>query len=95
MRNSFGKFISYCSEVEGRLYTTAKKFVLKYSLGRPVAGNFHLCEYDWRTDVSFAAFGTLPEYVQNAFVDAGLGQRERQQHVQELGEREIIENKLD
>lgn len=68
----------YCRQVEGRLYTTAKKFIRKYNLGVPLAGNFYLCSYDRRTDETFAAFDPLPLYVQNAF-ELAAAEREQQQ----------------
>lgn len=58
------------STTNGRTYTSVRRFALKYSLGNPVAGNFYLCSWDPRSDVTLAAFGTFPEYIQRAFTEA-------------------------
>lgn len=60
------------SELDGRLYTTLKKLVLKYDLGRPIAGNFYYCEYDARVDETFKTFGPNPDYVDRAISQTSL-----------------------
>lgn len=73
-------FLLFNSQVEGILYTTAKKFILKYNLGRPLAGNFYLCEYDWQSNITLAKLGPIPEYAQNAFTLAAL-EREQKKNI--------------
>lgn len=67
--------VTYYSHDDGRLYTSAKKFILKYNLGRPVAGNFFLADYDKRVDETYAGYGPLQQYIQDA-IDRAAEERE-------------------
>lgn len=53
-------------QLEGRPYTSMKKFALKYDLGDPIAGNFFLCEYDIRSNETLAKIEYFPEYANRA-----------------------------
>lgn len=45
------------TSTEGRANFSTKKFIEKYDLGKPVAGNFYECQYDEYSDVLLAKLG--------------------------------------
>lgn len=50
-----------------------QKFAIKYDLGRPVCGNFFLCEWDPRVDKTFETLDRpFPAYISRAIADANL-----------------------
>lgn len=63
--------------MEGRPYTSLKKFALKYDLGPPIAGNFFLCEHDARSDETLDTIEYFPEYVERAIAQASYDRSQK------------------
>lgn len=71
-----GFFSQIFSAVDGRLYTSVREFALKYDLGKPVAGNFCLIEYEKEAfDINYAKIDKpFPLYIRRAIDESDLSQ---------------------
>lgn len=65
-----------CSSIAGRVYSSIREFALKYDLGKPVAGNFCLIDYEKEPfDINYAKLDQpFPLYVRRAIEESDLSQ---------------------